>query len=160
MAVQSGMRRALLAAALLVAACGDPLTATVRSSGTEQEAHVLAETARFAGMLHVQVRGALTETIGRPTCEGWIPYGWYKDGVAYFYRPAVQRHSLDEVSTWAAHEVCHAKTGKEHDLAHWECVASISTPTYPRPDGISALKDPSVRFNAHEGLALIDDLIA
>lgn len=113
-------------------ACGsqwDPVSAT-----GVNELHILAETSRFAGLMGVKVRGEITDT--PYLYGGQVATGWYQGGVAYYYRPHVEKlnnNGFAETTTnVACHEVCHAKN-PHHDLAHWECMNKWAVPTYPRP---------------------------
>jgi hypothetical protein len=130
------VKRAALAA-LVLAGCSIDLT--VPSSGTEQETHVLGETARFAGMLGVRVRGELTDanreyppgSFGCPA--GGLPCwaaGWYEAGVAYYRRSWVVKQELANLTDTAAHEVCHSKE-PGHNPKHLACCTSVGArPTY------------------------------
>jgi len=104
----------LFAALLTLMACGGGVP-TGPDSGDPREAHIVSETARFASMLHVSVRGIVTDErymvpAGMPTYPGEkVPAaGWYKDGVARYYRPVVLERTLEGGSGLAAHESCHA----------------------------------------------------
>lgn len=121
------MRRAagVLVGMLFAAGCaGLP---TVDPVG-ENEAFVIAETARYAGLLGLRVRGEITERTtwyapgegGCPTSPpvGCYAAGYYSAGVAYFYRPWVDRQTDPrELSRVAAHEVCHGSGGAAY-LGH------------------------------------------
>ena len=123
--------RILVIAALLAASCGNVYN-PVSSSGTEQEAWVLAETARIAGVLNVRVHGELTDHVYSPG-EGQVAAGWYEGGVAYYYRPWIMKQSLETLTDVAGHEVCHA-VSFFHDAAHWRCMAQVAHPTYAFPE--------------------------
>jgi len=113
---------------LLTIGCGsvyDPFTDAI----TPQEVHVLSETTRFAQMLHVKVTGALSDYVYSFPCSNdprqmCIAAGWYDRGVAYYYRPYINRKDTSYGSYVAAHEVCHAKEFI-HGVAHDECVISL-----------------------------------
>ena len=101
-----------LALALAVG-CGSVPTGP--DSGDPREAHVVAETARFAAALRVEVRGVVTDEVymvpaSVPSYQGQkVPAaGWYKDGVARYYRPVILERSLGYGTALAAHEVAHA----------------------------------------------------
>lgn len=89
------------------------------------EVHIIAENNRFANLLHVNVKGVLTDEIYNvPSSDGKeiVPAaGWYKNGTAYYWRPFVVKQTLDYGTRLAAHEVCHAKE-KEHNAVHAACV--------------------------------------
>lgn len=95
---------------------------------TESEYFVLAETARFAGILGANVRGELTDYFYPVACadgtKGCHAFGWYHKGVAYFYRPEVNRQSRYTLSDAAAHEVCHS-VSLFHDAALYACFDKI-----------------------------------
>ena len=100
---------------ILVATFGCGAVPTGPDSGDPREAHILAETARFAAALRVSVRGVVTDQaylVPAPkplfTGEKVPAAGWYDDGIAYYYRPVVLRLTLESVSALAAHETCHA----------------------------------------------------
>lgn len=127
--------------AILMAGCGFKYSPTEASSPIEDE--LLSKTALFAGMKSLRVHGEITETIeDSQKVEGLV--GWYDAGVAWYYRPAVLKYvslsgelcpeapRCELAKNIAAHEVCHA-ISRQHDPAHWECSASLATPTYPRP---------------------------
>lgn len=134
--------RILVIAALLAAGCGNAYN-PVASSGTEQEAWILAETARIAGVLNVRVHGELTDHVysikqGTGGCPADYPTpciagGWLEGGTAYYYRPWVLRQSLENLTDTAGHEVCHA-VSFFHDVKHWTCMAQVAHPTYPFPE--------------------------
>jgi hypothetical protein len=98
---------------------------------------LIAETAHFAGVLNVQVRGEITDKrydtpLGRAA-------GWYSGGVAYYDREMVAKYvsiepeaGKETARNVAAHEVAHA-VHYNHDAAHWCLTARIATPTYPPP---------------------------
>jgi hypothetical protein len=84
-------------------------------SGDPREDHVVAETARFAGMLGVRVRGVVTDVTylvpaqaPRYPGERVPAAGWYAHGVAYYYRPVVLTRDAAYLTRLAAHETCHA----------------------------------------------------
>lgn len=113
------------------------------STSTPNEDMLISETTRFAGLMHVNVRGKITDELLPNQLEaqlnsGETPTAWYNAGVAYYYRPRVKYLSIEvepgkeTCTNIAAHEVCHAKN-PFHNLAHWECMAKWATPTYPHP---------------------------
>lgn len=80
-------------------------------SGDPREQHVLDETARFASMLGVNVRGVLTDYVYNVRCtDGTMcpAAGWYADGRAYYWRPNLLKRDADYGTALAAHESCHA----------------------------------------------------
>ena len=105
-----------LALAVLCWHCGSGITGvTGPSSGDPREEHVIAETARFASLLGVNVRGVVTDQeylvpALHPLYPGEkVPAaGWYKDGEAYYWRPEVLRRTLAQGSALAAHETAHS----------------------------------------------------
>lgn len=133
------MRRYGVALGLLVAGCGFRYEATAPRDPVEES--LLAETARAAGAIQVNVHGEITDTISSAqiTPDAPAPVAWYSGGIAWYYRPQVVKYvSLGDepgkVSTRniATHEVCHALS-RRHDLPHWECMNKYAVPTYPRP---------------------------
>ena len=107
---------------------------------TENEVRVLAETDRLAGVLGVKVRGEITDyVLERSNAEcgigvaHCIAAAWYERGVCYYYRPEINRYSLEFMTDLAAHEVCHSKHFF-HDHKHWQCMVDLGAiPTYPEP---------------------------
>lgn len=105
--------------ALLFAGCGAGIPTVEPVDG--REAFVIAETARYAGMLGLRVRGKITDRTqwyapGEAGCPSSPPIGcyaagYYSAGVAYFYRPWVGRQERAALSQVACHEVCHAAPG-------------------------------------------------
>lgn len=111
---------------------------------TVNEVIVLAETERFSRLIGVHVAGHMTNDpyiVGHQYATGWYVGQHGRDAVgdAYYYVPAIRdlRPSVSDapesVVNVAAHECCHALTGPGHDLAHWDCMETYATPTYPRP---------------------------
>ena len=106
----------ILALAVLCWHCGSGITGvTGPSSGDPRENHVIAETARFAAILAVGVRAVVTDEVYmvpamQPRYEGEkVPAkGWFKDGAAYYWRPWLLEHSLQEITNAAAHETAHS----------------------------------------------------
>jgi len=103
----------LVVALALLVGCGSVPTGP--DSGDPREDHILAETARFASMLRVKVRGVVTDEVylvppSVPAYPGELvpAAGWYRDGVARYYRRQVLKQSLEYGSALAAHEVAHA----------------------------------------------------
>lgn len=136
-------RTSLALLALLAAACSaeSPTNPDTVPAVTESEAFVLSETARFAGMLNVKVRGEITDYLYAVDCpgggapKGCVAFGWYHRGTAYYHRPSVGRYP-DQLTAVAAHEVCHA-VSLFHDRAHWCCQKKLGVqPTYPFPVAI------------------------
>ena len=137
------MRRRLAAGlVLLLGACGSFDRGLVGPSG-EIEALLLSETERHAATLGVKVRGQIVSVC--PYTDGRL--GWLDAGVAYYYRPAVEKQVVVARGDWcpdfprceaatniAAHEVCHTKS-LAHDLVHWTCNNTLASATYPRPGG-------------------------
>jgi hypothetical protein len=134
---------ALIALALVFVGCADAQWAPVEPT-TVNESIVLAETERFSRLLGVHVTGHVTNSayiIGHQYAAGWYvgQNGKGAVGDAYYYiptmrtlRPAVT-DGPESVVNVASHEVCHAVTGPDHNLSHWECMGRFATPTYPRP---------------------------
>ena len=128
----------VLLAASLSSACGAAWSPTRAES--PNELHVVAETARMAGLHQVKVKGVVTDDAylvpyGQYGCdikEGCTAFGWYNAGKAYFYRPKVNQTTLDDLTNAASHEVCHAKH-RQHDMNHWLCMGKYASPTYPAP---------------------------
>ncbi len=98
------------------------------------EVHVLAETQRFAAALGVRVRGVIT------THEYMVPAanprypgekvqaaGWYKAGVAYYWRPVIRERDQVYGTALAAHEVCHARS--QSDETADTCAAELLAPS-------------------------------
>ena len=84
---------------------------SVPPSSDPREQHVLDETARFAAILGVNVRGVLTDHVYNVRCsDGTIcpAAGWYADGRVYFWRPAILSHDDAYGTALAAHEVAHS----------------------------------------------------
>lgn len=134
----------LLVAATLATGCSFRYEPTASSSVVE--ATLLSETARAAGALGVRVHGEITDTISKAqqVAGQEDPTGWYSGGVAWYYRPQVARFVSIEpegghetARNVAGHEVCHA-ISSFHDVTHWECMARVAAPTYPRP-GVGAV---------------------
>lgn len=112
----------------------------VEPSGIVEEM-LISETARFAGILGVQVRGEITDKLAPNQISAVVtPLSWYDEGIAYYYRPMLHRVSLtpeagkETATNIAAHEVCHSKHFL-HDISHWLCSDDLATPTYARPGG-------------------------
>ncbi len=102
------MTKAAPILALLIS-CGG--TTIVAPDGDPREQHVLDETARFAGILHVNIRGALTDHVYEVRCsDGTMcpAAGWYEGGTAYYWRPNLLERDLAYGTALAAHETCHA----------------------------------------------------
>ena len=115
--------------------CGRPWDIVDANSPVEEM--LLHETDRFASTLHVRVNGEITDTFYGG--DSWVATGWYSRGVAYYYRPEVERNvsiepkaGRETATNIAAHEVAHA-ISPFHDCKHWTLCASIATPTYPSP---------------------------
>ncbi len=128
------MRAAAVALlALTSAGCGFKWDVVSPTDAVEGE--LLSETARFAGVLGVNVHGVITDELSKAQKLN-EPVGFYDGGVAYYYRPNVEKYvgpgKVLSATDVAAHEVCHANHYL-HDHAHWACSASIATPTYPEP---------------------------
>ena len=129
--------RYLLPLVLLLTAC-HPYGVT--SPSGEKEALLLSETDRFATLMGVKVRGEISDRQPQSFISaGVTAAGWYEGGVAYYYRPEIERHMSIEpeagketCTNVAAHETCHA-LHRNHDLAHWSCMNQWATPTYPHP---------------------------
>ena len=126
---------------LVVTLCSNCTTATLwptLSTATEVEDMLIAETARFASLQGVSVRGEITDKWA-PGQAASQPAGWYVGGVAYYHRGTVAKWVTIErtaghetAANVANHEVCHSKN-PHHDLAHWSCMSRWAEPTYPRP---------------------------
>jgi len=131
------MRRCIIASIILTTGCGFQYDVLDTQSVVEDK--LIAETARFAGMKSVQVIGRITDSLTQAQ-KLQEPVGFYLSGVAWYYRPAVEKYvslepeyNHETATNVASHEVCHAVTGPQHDVKHWDCMASIATPTYPHP---------------------------
>jgi hypothetical protein len=132
---------------LALSACGIKLL-TLSSSG-EVEAKLISETARFAGMQQVSVRGVITDaqyTGTYPNGDKWEATGWYSAGVAYYNRAMVAKTVSIEPEAYketatnvACHEVCHY-LWPSHNMAHWQCMNKWAQPTYPIPNGTSKIQ--------------------
>lgn len=119
-----------MVAAVVFAGCAR--LPTVESVGTN-EVFVLAETARVAGALGLEVRGAISERAyvvpaGQQGCPavpavGCYAAGWYVGGVAYYYRRWVDDQTdMGELTFVATHEVCHARDPVGHGPAWVACM--------------------------------------
>lgn len=120
------MKHLALLLVAVMAGCGGISPAA--PSGDPREDHVLAENDRFAAILHVNVRGELTDHVytvtasdGNGTCPA---AGWYNAGVAYYWRPNLLERDLAYGTALAAHEVCHA-VSFAHDAKHATCIQSL-----------------------------------
>lgn len=131
--------RYLLPILLVLTECSFRYEATSPSDPIEEA--LLSETAWAAGAMGVEVHGEITDTISpaQRVVGQSDPVAWYAAGVAWYYRPQVQRYvSLtpepykETAKNIAVHEVCHA-LHRNHDLAHWECMNKWASPTYPYP---------------------------
>lgn len=138
------MRRLAAVLCLVVAVPFLPACGLSNPTGFEPESEVeimlLSETARFASLMNVKVRGEIVERYPWASSGQPIPTAWYEGGVAYYYRSMVKLNVSIEVAPGketatnvAAHEVCHAKTGSPHDRLHWDCMNTYAFPTYPKP---------------------------
>ena len=123
---------------ILLTDCTATSTWPTLPTATEVEDVLIAETARFASLQNVKVRGEITDkwTAGQAASQ---PAGWYVGGVAYYHRGMVKKYVTIErtaghetAANVACHEVCHAKN-PAHDLAHWSCMSKWAEPTYTRP---------------------------
>ena len=114
---------------LVVAACAR--LPTVEPVGAN-EVLIVAETARVAGVLGLEVRGAISERpyvvpAGQQGCPavpatGCYAAGWYVGGVAYYWRGWVARADAGEITFVATHEVCHARDPVGHGPAWVACM--------------------------------------
>jgi hypothetical protein len=117
--------------AIATCACGGSWS-PVASSGTEQEALAVSETARAAAVLGVKVDAKLTDSVywvkaGTWGCEGLIDCkaaAWYTQGTVMWYRPWVVKQDANAIAATAAHEVCHA-IEYNHNAKHAECVRRV-----------------------------------
>jgi len=123
---------------ILLGGCSTASTWPTLATATDVEDMLIVETAHFASLQGVKVRGEITDkwAAGQAASQ---PAGWYVGGVAYYHRGMVakwvtiERAAGHETATnVACHEVCHAKN-PHHDLPHWECMSKWAEPTYPRP---------------------------
>jgi len=128
--------------AVLLPGCSKAAQWSPVDPSSDVEGVLISETARFAGLHGVKVRGEITEKLSpAQAASGQNPTGWYEAGVAYYYRPMIAKYVTVEptaghetATNVAHHEVCHAVTGRAHDLAHWKCNGTFgSTATYPAP---------------------------
>lgn len=115
---------------VLLAGCGSVPTGP--DSGDPREAHVLAETARFAAALRLKVTAVVTDEVYmvpaiRPAYPGEkVPAaGWNHDGHIKYWRPAILRESFEYGTLLAAEEVCHSIT-EEHDARLAACIAQVT----------------------------------
>jgi len=84
---------------------------SVPPSSDPREQHVLDETARFASLLGVNVRGLITTHVYNVRCsDGTMcpAAGWYANERVYFWRPAILSHDEAYGTALVAHETCHA----------------------------------------------------
>lgn len=130
---------ALIAAALLFTSCAHPYPTEAADSYSAVEMALVDHTARFADQLGVRVKGVITDKMHAGLAQS-NPTAWYDAGIAYYYRPNVERYvrlvptpGCETAVNVAAHEVCHAKY-RAHDLAHWTCNNTLAQATYPRPE--------------------------
>ena len=122
--------------ALASIGCGvvSPFAPDTVEPASDKGRFILAETARFAGIAKVNVRGELTDydylvtsplcgPIGQCAAFGWYAgtYGKNAAGIAFFNRDQVERQADIDLSWNSSHEVCHAVTGPSHDEAHSRC---------------------------------------
>lgn len=134
-----GLITGVFLAVLVLAGCGGGSTWTPTEASNPVEDALISDTAKWAGVKSVKVRGEITdEVLDAQKVEGLV--GFYDRGVAWYYRPMVAKYvSIEDepghetAGNVSAHEVCHAVTGPQHDIPHWDCMASIARPTYPRP---------------------------
>lgn len=129
----------LIAAAFLITSCAHPYPTEASETYSAVEMALVDHTARFAGQLGVKARGEITEKM-HPGLAKVNPTAWFDGGVAYYYRPNVERYvrlvptpGFETAVNIAAHETCHAKY-RHHDLAHWTCNNTLAQATYPRPE--------------------------
>ena len=122
------MRVVLAIALVLLPACAarrpHSNAPSVPPSGDPREQHVLDETARFAAILGVNVRGVLTDHVYNVRCSdgSMCPAaGWYADGKAYYWLPAILSHDDAYGTALAAHEVAHSLF---HDESEADACAS------------------------------------
>ena len=142
------MKIKAIALALSLSSCSElGFKYSAVSASDVVEEMLISETRRIASAASKNVRGEITEKISPSQCPPGqeAPVAWYLAGVAWYYRPQVKRFvSIDpapyrETATnVSGHEVCHAVTGPQHDLRHWECMNRYAFPTYPRP-GVSGV---------------------
>jgi len=129
----------MAAAAALLAGCAAAYPTEPDEAFSAVEMALVDHTARFAGQLGVNVRGEITIKM-HPGLASLNPTGWYEAGVAYYYRPNVERYVClvptpggQTASNVAAHEVAHA-IYYPHDISHWCCTKHMGAePTYPAP---------------------------
>lgn len=143
---------------LAAAGCGASLP-TGQDANTDVEYALLAETPAHAFTLGVTVEGRIVEKDPWASPEVGVVVGRYQAGVAYYMRPAVALYvsvapeaGKETARNVAGHEVCHTRT-REHNLVHWQCMASIAAPTYPQPNaGAEWLGPAYVKINVGHDL--------
>jgi hypothetical protein len=126
----------LAAAAALLTGCAAAYPTEASDGFSPVEMALVDQTARWAGQLGVRVRGEITNRM-HPGLASVNPTAWYEAGVAYYYRPNVERlvrlvptPGCETAANVAAHEVAHA-IYYAHDISHWCCAIHMgATPTY------------------------------
>lgn len=106
-----------------------PTNPDVVEAASPKERFVVAETARFAGILGARVRGEITDFLYVVPCPDGTAgvchaFGWYHSGVAYYYRRDVNTQPDSTLSDAAAHEVCHS-VSPFHDSVMYACYERI-----------------------------------
>lgn len=130
-----------------VLALGLALAACAAKSGVEPsslvESALIAETARYAGVMGVRGRGEITDHANEDQKKHEV-VGWWSGGVAWYYRPNVERFigvvpgdcpeapRCEVPANVAVHELAHS-VHPQHDWRHWCLCARYATPTYPWP---------------------------
>jgi len=129
----------IVAAAALLTGCASAYPTEPDEEFSAVEMALVDNTARWAAQLGVNVRGEITSRM-HPGLTSLNPAGWYEAGVAYYYRPNIERYVQlvptpggQTASGVAAHEVAHA-IYYLHDISHWCCTKHMGAePTYPAP---------------------------
>jgi len=129
----------IAAAAALLTGCASAYPTEPDEEFSAVEMALVDNTARWAAQLGVNVRGEITSRM-HPGLTSLNPAGWYEAGVAYYYRPNIERYVQlvptpggQTASGVAAHEVAHA-IYYLHDISHWCCTKHMGAePTYPAP---------------------------
>ena len=139
----------LLILALALAGCG--VERGIEASSPVEGA-LIAQTAHYAGVMVVQARGEIT-TKATSEQKAQEVVGWWTPGVAWYYRPNVERFiglvpgecpeapRCETPDNVTVHELCHSLS-PFHDALHWTCSAKYARPTYPRPAAGSVWTGP------------------
>jgi hypothetical protein len=111
----------IVVAALLSSGCGITQWLTSPSEPTDNpfEIHILAETQRYAGVLHVKITAEVTDEIYYTTCSDGTQCpaaGWYIGGHIRYWRPVVRDRGFEYGTALARHESCHSKSFTHGDV--------------------------------------------